>query len=211
MHAESRRTLLKRAKTLRNLMLGGERSKHDPVQTRHAGEFCVEWQRPGFEPHHQECGLLQRAGELPVAQSQRQLRRFFGRRLHKLPSRLQQPLNLCFAEGPAIDAHFIQFPLERLGAWNAAEMEIHFRIVQIRRADLPFPDRVAVDVEPRFVLSAPHNGRNMLPGVGAEDSRRRRDGPIGLIVRSGCFDPQDALVVGHVQVPAVRPARCPES
>ena len=138
MHAEPRRTLLKREKTLRNLMLGGERSEHDPVQARHAGEFCVELQRPG-----RSSLTTRNAGCCNVPENCRSPRvsvtlwRFFRRRLHKLPSRLQQPLNLCFAESPAIDAHFIQFPVERLRTWNAAEMKIHFRIVQICRTNLP--------------------------------------------------------------------------
>src|SRR4030095_3508257 len=115
-------------------------------------ELCLELQRPDIQPYRQKCGLLQRPRELPVAQRQRQLRGSFRRRLHELPSRLQQPLNLCFAQRPAIEAHFIQFPLERLGTWKAAKMEIHSRVIQVRWTNLSLPHKVAVEVEPRFIL-----------------------------------------------------------
>src|SRR5439155_26008832 len=96
----------------------GERSQYDTVQFPEARVLRLEMQRTATEPHHGKCRLLQHAGELPAAQSQRHnlllssrwpLR---DRPLYELLSRLQQSLNLCFSEGPAIDTHFIQLALK---------------------------------------------------------------------------------------------------
>ena len=46
----------------------------------------------------------------------------------------------------------------------------------------------------------------MLPLVLADDAWSRRDGSVRLIRRADRFDSQYALIVGHVEVPAVSPA-----
>ena len=154
--------------------------------------WALDGQLARRQPQRQKCRLPQLPRELPLAQGKRYVLRLVGCG-HELPARFEQCLNLGFVERPAIQTHVVQFAAKRLCALNASEMEIHARIVQVRRTNRSLGDDVAVDIQPRLPLAASHHGRDMLPGVVANLAAPRGHRAIRLIVGSEGFEPQGAL------------------
>ncbi len=66
--------------------------------------------------------------------------------------------------------------MKLLSALNSTNVQVDLRVVQIRRADGPLGDLVAVDEQHRFARATTHHGRHMLPGVVLQRAARRLDG-----------------------------------
>ena len=83
-------------------------------------------------------------------------------------------------------------------------MERHVWVVQIPRFDGAAGNLVSIDEEACLVLSVPYDRCYVLPGILAENSWCGGDCSIGHSHRGDGFEAQDTLVVGHVEIPAVR-------
>ena len=150
---------------------------------------------------------------MPIAQGDGQLLWLLSRRRrHELSPWFDECLNLCLAKSAAIDANFVDLASKLLSLLDSADVQINFGIVEVRCTDVSFRDRITIDVELRFPLPlASHDRCDVLPRVGSQRPRRRLHGAVRLIVRPRCFDPQDPLIVGHVQVPTVSPTVFPQA
>ena len=72
------------------------------------------------------------------------------RRGHELLSRFHQCLHLGFVRARLINPKFMEFAAELFALRSAAEYEIGFRIVQIRRIDVRLSSQRSVDINPRL-------------------------------------------------------------
>ena len=152
-------------------------------------------------------GCCQRSRKLAPAQCQRHRRLTFRIRLHELLSGLHQSLNFGLIERAVVKPDVRQFALKRRRPGNAPQLEIRFRVVELCRAGRRSRHQIAIHVKPGFVHAAAHHGRDMLPGVGADGSRRRRNRRVRLWVASRRFKPQRAPVAECSQIPAEHPVR----
>ena len=149
-NADSRLPLLKRQKLLRQFMLRSKRSQHDPIQFLRSSYFALIFERPRFQPYHQESRLLQRSRELPVAQIQCQLRlllpslaiALFGRGLHELLSGFHQSQNLGCFQRPAIKSHVRQIAPKWLSAGKLPICRSAFGSSNCAAPNAPFATRL---------------------------------------------------------------------
>ena len=167
------RPLLKRAETALRFVFRAQRSKRDPIQGPDSRILGCNLQRSGWEPDGQERGLLQGTRKRACSQGQAYFLRLLRRRFDKPPARLEQRLQFRLVESPPIDAYLVQFSPELGAVRNGAQMEVEFRIVEIRRAYLALRDRISIHVQERLTGGPVHDSRDMLPLLGSEDSRRR--------------------------------------
>src|SRR5262245_57714441 len=88
----------------------------------------------------------------------------FLRRLRDGLARQNQSLNLRMVKRAMVDAHLIDLALERLRSRNVPHDQVT-QWIEIPRPRRSAPDKIAVHVDPGFVLPASRDDREMLPCV----------------------------------------------
>ena len=105
-----------------------DRSEHDAVEFPNVVVFRADLERARLQPHDQECGLIQRTGELTVAEVEREIRRAaaanggavfdialplaFGAPLEEALAGLDEGRDFGFLQSAAIKADLADFAIE---------------------------------------------------------------------------------------------------
>ena len=205
MHSKAGRAPLERKEPPGNRVVIGQRSQNDPLEILDSAVGGLDAQRPLGQSCHQKGRTVQRLGKLPVPQDQVHFLGFLGRRQGEFSTRLHESLQLRFVERPSVDAHFVDLATELRPLRNPPEMQVQARIAELRRSDCSLGHLVSVHVEHRPAVRSTDHGGHVLPGPVAEDTLRRSDPAVRLLVRSGRLDPDRALVAECLEVPAVGP------
>ena len=137
-HSEPGRSFFEPLKPLGQLAVRRDRREVHLMRRSAGGGFRAELHWPRRQAYRQKRRLMSRGHELPTAEDQRHVFRFYRRRFQRQPSlaaRRDQRLDLHLAQRACVQPHAVDAALEQLRILNTPDVQIHFRVIQHLRCD----------------------------------------------------------------------------